>query len=34
MAHNWWSVEYETAASGTAQQYKGKCESLGSRGLS
>ncbi len=24
MAHNWWSVEYETAASGTTQQYKGK----------
>ncbi len=23
-AHNWWSVEYETAASGTTQQYKGK----------
>ncbi len=22
--HNWWSVEYETAASGTTQQYKGK----------
>ncbi len=24
MALNWWSVEYETAASGTTQQYKGK----------
>ncbi len=24
MVHNWWSVEYETAASGTTQQYKGK----------
>ncbi len=23
-AHNWWFVEYETAASGTTQQYKGK----------
>ncbi len=23
-APNWWSVEYETAASGTTQQYKGK----------
>ncbi len=23
-AHNWWSVEYETAASGTTQQYTGK----------
>ena len=23
-AHNWWSVEYKTAASGTTQQYKGK----------
>ncbi len=23
-AHNWWSVEYETAASSTTQQYKGK----------
>ncbi len=23
-AHNWWFVEYETAASCTAQQYKGK----------
>ncbi len=23
-AHNWWSVEYETAASGATQQYKGK----------
>ncbi len=34
-AHNWWSVEYETAASGTTQQYKGgKCDGLGSRGLS
>ncbi len=28
-AHNWWSVEYETATSGTTQQYKGKmCEFL------
>ena len=26
-AHNWWSVEYETAASGNTQQ---KCEGLGS----
>ncbi len=24
MAPNWWSLEYETAASGTTQQYKGK----------
>ena len=24
MAHNWWSVEYESAASGTTQQYKVK----------
>ncbi len=23
-AHDWWSVEYKTAASGTTQQYKGK----------
>ena len=23
-AHNWWSVEYATAASSTTQQYKGK----------
>ena len=23
MAHNWWFVEYETAGSGTTQQYKG-----------
>ncbi len=23
-AHNWWSVEYETTASGTTQQYKRK----------
>ncbi len=23
-AHNWWSVEYKIAASGTTQQYKGK----------
>ncbi len=23
-AHNWWSVEYDTAASGTTQQNKGK----------
>ncbi len=23
-AHNWWSVEYETTASSTTQQYKGK----------
>ncbi len=23
-AHNWWSVKYETAASGTTQHYKGK----------
>ncbi len=22
--HQWWSVEYETAANGTTQQYKGK----------
>ncbi len=33
MAHNWCSVEYETAASGTTQHIKGKCEGLGSRGL-
>ncbi len=28
-AHNLWSVKYETAASGTTQQYKGRCKSLG-----
>ncbi len=32
-AHNWWSIEYETAASSTTQQYKGKIVKV-SRGLS
>ncbi len=32
-AHNWCSVEYETAASGTTQQYKKKCKCIGSRGV-
>ncbi len=34
-AHNWWSVEYKTAASGILlnSSIKEKCEGLGSRGL-